>query len=160
MSTAAFCVSEGLCRGGEWVLFGPLQFFEQVIGRLDDNRLCLHVVIMQIDLKWLVPHDEFVEEFEDVGDVFVHREDGDLVAEAYFPINEERILVFAESVGYAGRTVESFVEKADLVVRHDLIRGAMEVYSGGGRQLVVETAVVRQDRAGEGYDTGVFKVRR
>ena len=64
------------------------------------------------------------------------------MSEAFFPVDEEGVVVLAEGVGYTGGAVEAFVEKADLVVRHDLIGGAVEEHSGRGRQLVFEAAII------------------
>ena len=62
VSILAFRGDEGFCRGGDWVLFGPLQFFKQVIGGSGDHRFCFQIIIQEIDLEFFVFSDEFVEE--------------------------------------------------------------------------------------------------
>ena len=104
--------------------------------------------------------DKSVKEIEDLRDVLVHRQDRDFVSEPFFAINKEGVAVFAESIGYAGRTIEPLVEKADTGVKHDLVSGAMEEHGRGGRHPVFEAAVVREDGAGKSHDAGVLKGSR
>ena len=123
-------------------LSSTFQFVKQVFSAFGEHWLCIHVIIEHIDLQLLAPHDEFVEEAEDLRYVFVHRQDGYFMTETFFPINKERIVAIAEGIGYAGGAIEALVKKADLVVRHDLICGAVEEHGGSGRQPVFETAVI------------------
>ena len=95
VSIRCFLPFEGFCSGGEWVLFGAFQSFQQFIGGAGEHGLCLHIIIKEVDLEFLVLLDESIEKIEDLGIVLVHRQDGHFVSEVFFAVDIKGIGVFA-----------------------------------------------------------------